>query len=293
MARPCRRRPAAESVVRPAPSIPVIGSTRSIPREPLVIGTAFAALALLVAGVGAYVLLPSASVVVTPREQSVGPQTLSVVADTTASEPDPEAGVVPADLISVDVSAQDTFESTGVRVERTRATGRVTFQSLDTSRTNTIPKGSIVSTEGGVQFRTPQSARLPRAQVVPPLSINPSTASVAVEAVRNGTTGNVPANAITVVPQAEDPSITQVRNPDPTSGGSRTEFPQVEQEDVDKAIETLQEQLAASFQDELRDPSIAPPDTTIFEGTAVLGEATPSVDPGELVGQELDRSSSG
>jgi hypothetical protein len=281
-------RPVAEPVVRPAPSIPVIGSTRSIPRQPLIIGTAFAALALLVAAVGAYVLLPSASVVVTPREQRVGPQTLSVVADTTASEPDPDAGVVPADLISVDVSAQDTFESTGVRVERTRATGRVTFQSLDTSRTNTIPKGSIVSTEGGVQFRTTQSARLPRAQVVPPLSINPSSASVAVEAVRNGTTGNVPANAITVVPQAEDPSITQVRNPDPTSGGSRTEFPLVEQEDVDKAMVALQEQLAASFQDELRDPSLAAPDTTIFEDTAVLGEATPSVDPAELVGQELE-----
>jgi hypothetical protein len=289
MARPVPpSRPAAEPLVRPAPAIPVTASTRSIARQPLIIGTAFAALALLVAAVGAYVLLPSASVVVTPREQRVGPQTLSVVADTTASEPDPEAGVVPADLISLDVSAQDTFESTGVRVERTRATGRVTFQSLDTSRTNTIPKGSIVSTEGGVQFRTTQSARLPRAQVVPPLSINPSSASVAVEAVRNGTTGNVPANAITVVPQAEDPSITQVRNPDPTSGGSRTEFPQVEREDVDKAIEALREQLAASFQDELRDPSLAAPDATIFEDTAVLGEATPSVDPAELVGQELE-----
>ena len=289
MARPVPApQPAAESVVRPATSIPVIGSTRPIPRMPLAIGAAVVALVLLVAGVGAYVLLPSASVVVTPREQSVGPQTLSVVADTSASQPDPEAGVVPADLISVDVSAQDTFESTGVRVERTRATGRVTFQSLDTSRTNTIPKGSIVSTEGGVQFRTLQSARLPRAQVVPPLSINPSSASVAVEAVRNGTPGNVPANAITVVPRAEDPSITQVRNPDPTSGGTRTEFPRIEQKDVDKAVEALQEQLAGSFQDELRDPSIAPPDTTIFEDTAVLGEATPSVDPTELVGQELE-----
>jgi hypothetical protein len=279
MARPMPApRPAPEPAVRPAPSIPVIGTARSIPRMPLLIGTAVVALALLVAGVGAYVLLPSASVVVTPREQRVGPQTLSVVADTAASETDPEAGVVPA----------DTFESTGVRVERTRATGRVTFQSLDTSRTNTIPKGSIVSTEGGVQFRTTQSARLPRAQVVPPLSINPSTASVAVEAVRNGTTGNVPANAITVVPQAEDPSITQVRNADRTSGGSRSEFPQVEQKDIDEAIKALQEQLAASFQDELRDPSIAPPDTTIFEDTAVLGEATPSVDTAELVGQELE-----
>ena len=278
----------AEPATRPATSIPVIGSSRSIPRTPLLIGAGIVALVLLVGAVGAYVLLPSASVIVTPHEQAVGPQTFSVVADTSASEPDPEAGVVPAELISVDVSAQDTFETTGVRVERTRATGRVTFQSLDTSRTNTIPKGSIVSTEGGVQFRTLQSARLPRAQVVPPLSINPSTASVEVEAVRNGTTGNVPANAITVVPPAEDPAITQVRNPEATSGGSRTEFPRVEEGDVNKAIEALQEQLDTSFREQLSDPALAPPDTTVFADTAVLGEATPTVDPTELVGQELE-----
>jgi hypothetical protein len=278
----------AEPVAQPAISIPGFGSGRSIPRTPLLIGAGILALAVLVGAVGAYVLLPSASVVVTPQKQSVGPQTFSVVADTTASEADPEAGIVPADLISIDVSAEDTFESTGVRVERTRATGRVTFQSLDTSRTNTIPKGSIVSTEGGVQFVTLQSARLPRAQVVPPLSINPSSASVDVEAVRNGTTGNVPANAITVVPPAEDPAITQVRNPAPTEGGSRTEFPEVAQEDVDNAIEALREQLDQSFRDQLSDPSIAPQGTTIFDGTAVLGEATPTANLEELVGQELE-----
>ena len=269
-------------------SIPVIGSGRSIPRTPLLIGAGIVALALLVGGVGAYVLLPSASVVVTPREESVGPQTFSVVADTSASEPDPEAGVVPAERISLEVSAEDTFETTGVRVERTRATGRVTFQSLDTSRTNTIPRGSIVSTEGGVQFRTLQSVRLPRAQVVPPLSINPSSASVDIEAVRNGTPGNVPVNAITVVPPAEDPSITQVRNQAPTEGGSRTEFPQVAQEDVDKALESLREQLDASFRDQLSDPSVAPEGATVFDQTAVLGEAAPSANLEELVGQELE-----
>jgi Baseplate J-like protein len=278
----------AQPASQPAISIPGVGSGRSVPRTPLVIGAGILALAVLVGAVGAYVLLPSASVVLTPHEQSVGPQTFSVVADTTASETDPEAGVVPADLISIDVSAEDTFESTGVRVERTRATGRVTFQSLDTSRTNTIPKGSIVSTEGGVQFRTLQSARLPRAQVVPPLSINPSSAAVDVEAVRNGTTGNVPANAITVVPPAEDPAITQVRNAQPTEGGSRTEFPEVSQEDVDNALAALREQLDQSFQEQLSDPSIAPPDTTIFDGTAVLGEATPTANLEELVGQELE-----
>jgi hypothetical protein len=278
----------AQPATRPAISLPAFGGGRSIARTPVLIGAGIIALILLVGAVGAYVLLPSASVVVTPQEVSVGPQTFSVVADTTAREPDPEAGVVPADLISVDVSVEDTFESTGVRVERTRATGRVTFQSLDTSRTNTIPRGSIVSTEGGVQFRTLQAVRLPRAQVVPPLSINPSSASVDIEAVRNGTTGNVPANAITVVPPDEDPSITQVRNQAPTEGGSRTEFPEVAQEDIDKALEALREQLDASFRDELADPSVAPPGTTIFDETAVLGDATPTANLEELVGQELE-----
>jgi hypothetical protein len=129
---------------------------------------------------------------------------------------------------------------------------------------------------------------LPRAQVVPPLSINPSSASVEVEAVRNGTTGNVPANAITVVPPAEDPAITQVRNSQPTEGGSRTEFPEVAQEDIDNAIEALREQLDQSFRDQLSDPSIAPPGTTIFDRTAVMGEATPTANLEELVGQELE-----
>jgi len=292
MAVPAARRSAPpwsqEAPAGPATSIPVIGSSRPIVRAPLAIGAAIVALALVVVGVGAYALLPAATVVVTPHEQPVGPQTFAVVADTTAEEPDAEAGIVPADTIEVDVAAQATFEATGVRVERTRAQGRVTFQSLDTSRTNTIPKGSIVSTEGGVEFRTLESIRLPRAQVVPPLSINPSSGSVAIEAVRNGETGNVPVNAIVVVPPDEDPTITKVRNTDATSGGSRTEFPVVEQVDVDNAVTALEDQLRASLDEQLRDPAIAPTGTTVFPDTADLGTPTPTASLEELVGQELE-----
>ena len=279
----------AEPVTQPTISIPGFGAGRSIPRTPLLIGAGILALAVLVGAVGAYVLLPSASVVVTPQEESVGPQTFSVVADTTANEPDPEAGVVPADLISLDVSAEDTFETTGVRVERTRASGQVTFQSFDPVRTNTIPKGSIVSTEGGVQFETMNSLRLPAGELIQgTFVVNPSSGSVEIRAVRTGTSGNVPANAITVVPRDENPLFTKVRNPEPTEGGSRTEFPQVAQEDVDKALEALQEQLDATFREQLADPSIGPTGTTIFDETAVLGETTPTANLEELVGQELE-----
>ncbi|HSK52867.1 MAG TPA: baseplate J/gp47 family protein [Clostridia bacterium] len=282
----------ADAAPGPATSIPIIGgfSRRSIPRTPVLIAVAVVALALLVGGVGAYVLLPSATVVVTPHERLVGPRSFSVVADTTATEPDPGSGVIPAELVSIDVTAEDTFESTGTRVEQTRATGRVTFQNLDPGGANTIRAGSVVSTEGGVEFQTLRSVTLPAAEIVTgtPIVVIPTTARVDVEAVRNGPNGNVPANSITVVPSGENPTLTKVRNEAATRGGSRTEFPVVEQADVDAALAALGEQLTQSFDERLADPSIAPPEMTVFLETAVLGEPAPTTDPAELVGTEVE-----
>ena len=46
-------------------------------------------------------------------------------------------------------------------------------------------------------------------------------------------------------------------------------------------------QLNEGFQTKLADPSVAPPGSTLFPATAVLGQPTPSVDPATLVGQEI------
>ena len=102
------------------------------------IGAAILGLAVLVAGVGAYLLLPSATVVVTPRPEPVGPIQLTVVADPNATAPDPAAGVVPAKVVSIPVAVDDTFPATGKRVELTKATGTVRFENLDPTSTNRI-----------------------------------------------------------------------------------------------------------------------------------------------------------
>ena len=275
---------------RPATSIPVFGSRRaSIPRTPVLVGAAILALAVLVTGVGAYALLPAATVAVTPHEQIVGPLRFSVAADETVTEPDAARRVVPAERLTLEVTATDSFPATGKRVEQTRATGRVTFQSLDTGGTNRIPSGSIVSTEGGIQFKTLRSVTLARAEIVPPLSVRPSSASVDVEAVKQGPSGNVPANSITVIPRNENPAITRVRNANETTGGSREEFPRVDQEDVDKALEALRGQLATACEARLADPAIVPEHTTIFPGTAVLGEPAPTEDVAALVDTEVEQ----
>jgi hypothetical protein len=215
---------------------------------------------------------------------------LRITASTTATQPDPEALVVPARLLTIPVEAADTFPATGKRVEEAKASGRVTFQSFNPVSTNTIAKGSIVSTEGGIRFRTVKAITLPAAELIfgTPVEVKPSSESVDVTAVDPGTEGNVPANAIKVVPPGEDPNLTHVRNPEATTGGKHEEFKRVRQEDVDKAKAALTDQLTAAFDDRLDDPDLPGDAATVFPETRALGAPVFSVDPASLVGQEVE-----
>ena len=263
--------------------------TRSMPRigGPAIVIAAAVVLAIVVAGVGAYVFLPSAEIVVTPREEPVS-IALVIRADPDVAAPDATANVVPADRLEIPVTASDTFPATDKRVEEKQASGEVEFRSFNTASENTIAKGSVVSTEGGIRFQTTAAVTLPRAVVIPPNEIRPSVRTVGIVAAKAGTAGNVPANAVTVIPPAEDPTLTDVRNPGETTGGTHEEFPRISQEDVDSAMTSLQSQLAEEFNTALTDGAGASSDVTVFAETAVLGEATPTPDPATLVGKEQE-----
>jgi hypothetical protein len=199
---------------------------------------------------------------------------------------DPGSGVVPAVRLDVPVEATDTFTTTGVKVEQTAARGEVTFSNYNPVSSNTVPGGSIVATEGGIRFKTLASITIPAGTFVLP-NVVPATRRVAVQAVRAGTEGNVPANAIRVVPQGENPDFLKVTNNDPITGGTHTETPQISQAEVDKAVADLQTQLQSNFDDAVAAGAGAPPDTTLFPATARLGQATPEPDPKSLVGQAV------
>jgi hypothetical protein len=207
------------------------------------------------------------------------------VADPTTTEPDPAAPSVPAQSLSVDVTASDTFPATGKRVEETAATGTVRFRNVDFTSSNFIPAGSVVSTSNGIRFRTDKSVTVGAASLVG-LQIVPKTASVAVTAVAPGPDGNVEPNTILTIPKGESPVTVSVTNPDATTGGTREEFPKVTQADVDAAQAALVVTLQADFAEQVADPSLAPAGSTVFPETASLGTATPSVDPATLVGTE-------
>jgi len=261
--------------------------TRRGSRLPIVIVLGALGLVLLVGGVAAYVVLPSATVVITPQVEALTPLDITVTADPNATSPDAAALVVPAEIKSLDVTATDTFEATGKRVEETAAKGTVRFSNLDFLRTNTIPGGSVVSTNAGVRFRTNATITVPRADLVG-LTVFPGRKVVGVTAVEPGTDGNVEPNTVVIVPQGEDPQALKVVNPEALSGGTHEEFPKVVQADVDAALDQLATALNLAFQARLTDPSIAAPGATVFDETAVLGEAAPTIDPATLVDQEVE-----
>ena len=255
-------------------------------RTPWLIGGAILALALLVGAVGAYVLLPSARIVVTPRPEPITPVHLTVVADPNAATPGGDPPVVPAERISIPVAVNDSFPATGKRVELTKATGTVRFENRDPTSTNRIPSGSIVSTPDGIRFRTLVTITVPRAELVG-LTIFPARASVKVTAVEGGPDGNVDAGTIVIVPKGESSLFLKVTNPDPTTGGRSDEFTRVTQEDVNGAMASLDSSLREAFREAMADPAKAPAGSTVFPATGVLGPSTPTVAPETLVGQEV------
>jgi Baseplate J-like protein len=282
--------PAAPSRVTGSRVLPAPMGRQWLPatlRAPLVIGLAVLALAVVVGGVGAYVFLPTATAVITPREAAIGPVPLQIVASPAATEPDPVSRTVPAETKSLDVEVNQAFTVVGRRVEEATAKGVVRFRNKDFTSSNTIPRGSIVSTQSGIRFRTDRAVTVRRAELVG-LQVFPASASVRVTAVKPGPEGNVEPNTILVIPRGEDPLTLDVTNPDETKGGKRDQFPKVAQADLDAATKALGEGLAAAFAEKLADPELVADGSTVFRDTASLGAATYTVDPATLLGDEIE-----
>jgi hypothetical protein len=257
-------------------------------RAPILAGLALVGLAAIVVAVGAYLFLPSASIRLTPRQEPIGPISISVAADPEAKAVDVTNEVVPAVRIDVPVEAKQTFTTTGTHVEVTRASGSVRFENYDPTAQNTVASGSIVTTEGGLRFRTVATVILPKAIIIPPTTITPSARSVGVEAVSNGPAGNVPANSIRNVPQGEDPVVLKVNNPNPTDGGTRTVSPRITKAEVDKAVAAVRVDVQKAFDAAIATGAGAPANTTLFAATATLGDVIVDGDPQGLVGDAAE-----
>jgi len=254
--------------------------------------TALIVVVLLVAflgvagGAAAYLLLPTASIVLTIRPAPLAPVEFVATADPAVTATDPAAAVVPAMRLQIPLAANGTFPATGKRVDEAPAVGSVTWTNCDPTRSYSLPKGTLVRTVAGIAFGTDETVFLPVAILNPP-RIACQDRVVSVTAAKTGTAGNVPAGTITVIPGQYNSVVISVRNPAPTSGGIRNEFPKVTQKDVTAALAALGTQLDAQLAAGAAAPPGLPAGSTAFPQTATRDAATPTVDTTTLVGQEV------
>ena len=89
---------------------------------------------VVAAGWIAFNVLPTAAITVVPRTQAAQPVDLTVIADPTATAVDTTRGVVPAQVVTIPLTATDTFNATGTKPVDSAASGTVTFISYDTGR---------------------------------------------------------------------------------------------------------------------------------------------------------------
>ena len=240
-------------------------------------------------GGAAAVMLPSAEITVTPVMEAVTPVSLTVRADTTATEVDPIGLVIPATSVDVPLTARGEFAATGTNVVQTSASGQVTFDSVNTVNAMPIPRGTRVSTLDGVTFSTTASITVPQA-TVSGSTIAHGFASVGVVALAAGPKGNVGARTINQVPSSLAALQISVANGSATSGGARSETPKIVAADVTAATDKLAQDLNGQIASAVADPAIAPAGATLYPDPARLGDITHTPDTAGLEGKVLKAS---
>jgi hypothetical protein len=267
---------------RSSPRVPLVGPARPPVPPRLAVATAVGVVvALVVLALLALQVLPAATIVLHPRAQDLGPMSLTVLARADVLQPDATNLVMPARRFTFALEASATFPATGTKPVDTKATGNVTFTNYDTSSANRIPAGSIVSTKDGVDFATLDDVTVPSAPI-----FFSSRASVGVQAVKAGPTGNVEAGTITVVPRTENKHLLDVTNEDPTGGGAHEDRTVVSAGDIARAQAALQGTLRDQLDGQLAGAAGVPSGIRLVPETKAVGAATPSVDTTTLVGTE-------
>lgn len=192
---------------------------------------------IIAAAIIGYVVLPSATVRLTPAQATV-----EISSQITASLQnlgiDIENRIIPSIRLSVQIEDSGTVETTGIQaLGEATATGSVVFIN-QTDQAVTIPAGTTVTTSGGevIQFRTTAEANLPGGvglQIEIPIEALTDSA---------GAVGNVDAGTINTVIGPLGNSVT-VRNIAPTGGGSSRTQRTVTQDDMDRLLATVRQQL--------------------------------------------------
>jgi len=278
---------------RPLPEVdhwPAVDDRQSGGRRWLAVLIGLVLVFAVVGGVGAYVVLPTATVTIRSVPETVGPLNVQITADPLAANVDPAKLVVPAELVTFDLEAGDEFPATGVKVTETSASGVLRWSNCDPTSSYTIRAGTRARTASGIAYATTEAVFLPVAGLSGsnPPTLTCQSRDVRAEALEPGPDANVAARSVTQVPSNLNAVVIRVTNPDAMTGGERTETRLITVEDVGAATDAMTQAIETRFAQLLSEPGRAPQGTTIVPETRSSSEPEPVEDPVELVGQEVD-----
>lgn len=184
---------------------------------------------LLTLAAGLFLGGPSATVILTPANDQVGPLYVTITADPAVTDIDIESGLIPATIVTREATSHVTVQSSGRETAGASiAQGLVTFTNLS-NEPLIIPVGTIIATSDTfpIRFETQIETTLPAAQTV----------QVPVQALAEhaGALGNVNANEINRVESDFSDQVT-VTNPNATYGGAAQERAIVTAEDHERLL---------------------------------------------------------
>ncbi|HLH60900.1 MAG TPA: baseplate J/gp47 family protein [Ktedonobacteraceae bacterium] len=198
-----------------------------------------------------FYFLPSARVTIAVPARPLTMSALHFSASTNSHNA--AANTVASQVLSFEKSATGNGTATGTsQVGNARATGQVIFTNHGSQQVE-IPTGTILATSSGVKFATTADA-----VIFPPGG--GSNPPIPVQAVNAGTSGNVAAGSITVIPQTSLTAIAQynnistsalsldVTNPQALAGGGAMAASTVTSKDISAEKAALEKQLKTALQ---------------------------------------------
>ncbi|GEM_PF-4954321 len=198
--------------------------------------------------ISAYLFLPTAAVALNLESHEVS-GSFRVRVDTAAKSPHVGSAVIPGRAIQAGLDASVVGQASEVReVPDAKAKGHVTLVNR-TGKTVSIPHGTLVGTANDQRFAT-------TTDIVAPDGIG-SKATVPIEAIDGGSSGNLATNTIDRVIDPSLAAVVSVHNEQPTTGGSNQKRYSVKDSDVDSLMKLVVEKAKETGFPNLEDVKIA------------------------------------
>lgn len=217
-----------------------------------------AAVLLLIAFTGVYILLPKATVTVTLPATAVS-QTLTLAAKTTI---DAEPTTIPGNLLAVEKELKRAVNATGKKNIGTKASGSPSFRNCEDTNPHSIAAGTKV-TASGKTFTTNAAATIPAGSFSGGGSVCNSTAvAIGVTATEAGEAYNLSGATFTIAGLSS-----RISGSGSVSGGTTKQVTVLSQEDLDKAFAEMEKQIVDEASVEIKTKAEG---QTLLEGATVV-----------------------